>query len=81
MTNYKLSYRFLNTTRSDTLTDLFTFYLRLSELMEQHEVPNHSIKFSTEDIIQPEPVFVSYPASKEEMEREREFQLFKGGRK
>lgn len=81
MTNYKLSYRFLNTNRSDTLTDLFTFYQRLSELMEQHEVPNHSIKFSTEEAIEPEPVFMHYQPTEEEIKLEKEYQLFKNGRK
>lgn len=63
-------------------TNNFEFYQRLGELLEDRFVVQNSIMFHS-DIIQPEPepVFVSYPASKEEQEREREYQLFKGGRK
>lgn len=61
--------------------NLFEFCEKLYKLMDDPYVLNDSINFSTAYIIEPEPVFVSYPASKDELEMEREFQMFKGGRK
>lgn len=60
---------------------LFEFYQRLTELIEDPYVVQGSVSFHTETIKQEEPVLVSFPASKEEIEREREYQQFKGARK
>lgn len=56
---------------------LFEFFQRLSELMEDPYVVQGSISFHTETIKQEEPVLVSFPASKEEIERERELLKFR----
>lgn len=59
----------------------FEFFQRLEELLNDSHVIQHSISFRTEVTKVVEPELVSYPPSKEEMEREREYQEFKGGRK
>lgn len=81
---YHLSYQHITGTKGVLQTDqLFEFYQRLSELIEDSYVSDSSIVFSTEEVPleglkQAENTLV---ISDVDAAREREFNLFKGNRK
>lgn len=83
MKTYHISYRHITGERQDDpITQLFDFYLRLGELIENEHVSNDSIVFHTEEVDtnglkEVETVAISYEAGL----REQEYLRFKGNRK
>lgn len=79
---YHLKYSHITGERQDPpINQLFDFYLRLGELIEDEHVLDDSISFYTEEVPVKEQEFVSYPYTKEEQDRENEFKQFKAFKK
>lgn len=74
-------YTTAGTPREWDTTSIDEFERRLYEILEDPHTVRHSISFRTEVTKVVEPELVSYPPSKEEVEREREYQEFKAYKK